>query len=873
MKPHPAHRLPAPLEAAAQRLKQAAREAVERTIESLGLAALSCGSTLQRDSLLGAQFELNRKSAVFVLAFNDAWDERLLRELGRRDVLAGPEPGMTTAPASAAAARRPVREVGAGTVPGWNELSLVDDREVEAQISADRFGMEIAHACEWELRELDPYVQALLRPPTVRDGDDVRPPNPLRPDLLGHALRRGVDAVSDRADVRQVLGVELGRSLGALLRTAYGDIVADMRRSGVTPAGLAVRHGRQGPGRGAGAPGEASRAGAFDTTAQPAGPGDGVQGGGQGGGAWTGREPVHGGASWPGGGASRQAAGATGGALGYVDPALMSLIRRLAHSEGFDTAGGKEPAAGAVGRAAWHGGSGSRSGLGHDGSSLGGTHVSGHGGDPLPNLIRAHRDALRQAATGSLDHMVIDVVGSLFDQILSDPKVPPQIARQIARLQLPVLRAALGDASFFTSRRHPVRRFINRIASLGAALDDFAADDAQRLLAKVRALVQEVVEGDFDQIATYEQRLESLEDFVAELSRSELRSRGDAAELLAAKEDELRLMQVYAQRLEGELKDLAGPEFVREFIAGVWSRVLMRAATSDGEESERVRRFKRVGRDLFISVQPKATPAQRKAFLGELPQLMQDLTEGMNLIGWPEAQRRAFFGQLMPAHAEALRTPGLRTLDINLMARRVDGVLERPLPSADEVRALPPGQVPVLTEALSGEIVVPSFSAEERRRVGLVDEAAVDWSAPLDIDLGALGAADVSADTAADTAAGTTLTGAEAGSALGALPSLSEPAEPIAGVALADAVQVGFAYQMHLQGQWQKVRLSHVSPARSFFVFTHGARHPQTVSLTKRMLLKLCEAGRLRAYESAYLLERATARARQQLAALGAARA
>jgi hypothetical protein len=72
---------------------------------------------------------------------------------------------------------------------------------------------------------------------------------------------------------------------------------------------------------------------------------------------------------------------------------------------------------------------------------------------------------------------------------------------------------------------------------------------------------------------------------------------------------------------------------------------------------------------------------------------------------------------------------------------------------------------------------------------------------------------------------------------------------------------------MHLEGSWQKVRLAHVSDARSFFVFTHGSKQRQTVSLTRRMLVRLCETGRLRAFESAYLLERATARARRQLAA------
>ena len=82
-------------------------------------------------------------------------------------------------------------------------------------------------------------------------------------------------------------------------------------------------------------------------------------------------------------------------------------------------------------------------------------------------------------------------------------------------------------------------------------------------------------------------------------------------------------------------------------------------------------------------------------------------------------------------------------------------------------------------------------------------------------------------------------------------------------------MQIGFAYQMYLQDKWQKVRLNHVSAGRSFFVFTHGGRHKQTVSMTYRMLVRLCETGRMRAFESGYLIERATARARRQLAALG----
>ncbi len=794
MKPNPVHRLPAPLEAAVQRLKLAAREAAERTIESLGLAALAASHAFQRDGLLGAQFELNRKSAVFILTFNEAFDLRVVRELGPR---AASVTGMgDLAPP---AAPQPTT---------WDALSLVEDREVEAQISAERFGMEIAHACEWEMRELDAYVATVLA-----DAGGERERNPLRPEIVGHAMIRGIDAVSERADVRKVLSSELSRSLSAMLRGTYATIVADFRNAGVQPVGLTVRQRlgqvREGAGQDSlhGDPGQ-------PVSGQGQGAGHGSGSGSHhrsGQGAHSGFAPSTR-SPGPGHGGTRN-----GTLLGQVDPALMVLMRRLAYVDSQ-----------------------------HTGNDMPYALSDGSDRTPLANVIHAHRDELRQASTGALDHMVIDVIGFLFDQILADPKVPPHMARQIARLQLPVLRAALGDPSFFSSRKHPVRRFINRIASLGAAFEDFDESGAKDFLAEVRTLINDVVEGDFDQIEVYEQKLAKLEAFVTAQNTQEVQAQGDAAELLSAKEDELRLRQLYAQRLAGDLKDVAVPAFVRDFVSRVWSQALLRAEAKEGVDGALTQKLRRAGRELMLSVQPKPSSAHRKAFLAELPGLMRDLTEGMNLIGWPEAQRRAFFGQLMPAHADALKSPAGRQLDLNLMARQVEGALRRPTPSKDELKAV--AALPVLHE----ELALPNLSAEEAQRVGLVQESAVNWDGKVDIDLNAQAeAAAISNEPAAP-----------------GLPAITGKAEATHGAELADNIQIGFAYQMHLNDDWQKVRLSHVSPGRSFFIFTQGSRHKKTVSLTQRMLLRLCETGRLRAFETSTLLERATDRARRQLAGI-----
>ncbi|MEO5733475.1 MAG: DUF1631 family protein [Rubrivivax sp.] len=854
MKPNPVHRLPAPLEEAVQRLKMAAREAAERTIESLGLAALASNNAFQRDGLLGAQFELNRKSAVFILSFNDAFDETVLIELGGKPA---PGPGMGGSGAA------PGSHGGTfGSLLQGDALSLVEDREVEARISAQRFGTEIAHLCEWELRELQGYVGALL----VDVGGD-RDRNPLRPEGVGQAMVRGIDSVSERPEIRKLLASELARSIGGMLPKTYAAIIEDLRNAGVQPRGLALRprSGRVAVDGSSISPGDTTASGEAATVSgygAPAGAGGGRPYAGLLTGAPSSGSPGPVGHGPSGFAPSTRSGGLgvrRGALLGQVDPALMTLLRRLAHTDGVGgVRGGRANGAGPI----------SGIGIGSRDSAFA---EYGDSQTPLPNLIRTHREELRQAAGGSLDHMVIDLIGFLFDQILADPKVPPQMARQIARLQLPVLRAALGDPAFFSSRRHPVRRFVNRIASLGAAFEDVDEAGTKALLAEVRALVQQVVEGDFEQIELYEQKLAALESCIAEAARQDAHADGNVAAMLSEKEDQQRLRQLYAQRLAGDLKSVAAPAFLRDFLSQVWSQVLLRAAEPAPNGSPAVdpalpERLRKVGRELFLSVQPKASPAHRKTFLAELPQLMQALTQGMNLIGWPEADRRDFFNQLMPAHADALKSAAGRALDINLMVRQVEGALQRPLPSRAELRS---AVLPVLDDALD----MPRFSAEEAARAGLVSEASVDWSRPVQVDI------DLSTDfapsqpLAADAAAsGSDLAAlanlpelqALAGSAF---PSPSENVAPSQGAALAHHVQIGFAYQMNLDGRWQKVRLTHVSAARSFFIFTHGGRHKKTVSLTRRMLDRLCQSGRLRAFETAQLIERATERARRQLAA------
>ena len=81
----PLPRLPAALTAAAQRIKVTAREAGQRCVDDLGVAALSSANTSEREDLLAAQFELNRKQSALAMAFNERFDDSLAAEMRRRE--------------------------------------------------------------------------------------------------------------------------------------------------------------------------------------------------------------------------------------------------------------------------------------------------------------------------------------------------------------------------------------------------------------------------------------------------------------------------------------------------------------------------------------------------------------------------------------------------------------------------------------------------------------------------------------------------------------------------------------------------------------------------------------------------------------------
>ena len=856
------------LASAQERIRATLDAAVVEVANNLLVLMKSAGTYRERGQLAFAQIHILETRELLLTSFASALRERIDDDV-----------------ASQADNR------GQASTTDWQTIGLVDEGQIEEKISFERIGQLIAHTGEAELRELDAYMSSVLR----HGWADPRR-NPLRGAVLGRALHKAIEKITDEADTQKIFGRELGQAMANAMPACFREIVGDLQKRGIKKTDLAMRAADEFSARPQKAAGSS-----FDELRK------------QWEASWIGRVPneqppprsweasilgrfndidplprdadgessaalldrlIRGGMP----GTIGPAGGTRPSAAAAADAELMKLLRRL---NGGGTYMGEFDA---LPRDTGYGSDNGELPLdaAHDdftptrpGVPLGAAYEqppsNGFSGLMARNLIRAHRAELLQATRGQLDHLVIDVVSSLFDQILSDARVPPEMARQLARLQLPVLRAALADNSFFSSRRHPVRRFINRVGSLACAFDSFDGGPAKQLLDRTRALVDEIVDGDFDELDLYEAKLLELERFVADQTHAEIRASAAAA-TLRGKELEWRVQQRFSERLRGALEPLALPAFLLEFLIGAWAQAIVMATRREGADAAYPLRLRKTATDLVKSVQPKRSPAERKDFVARLPALMAELTQTMKFVDWPQAAQDEFFGQLVTHHAGSLKGAQKSELDHNMLMRSLEAAFRTPVPSADEAaEAAPEGTaLPALEQR---------FSLEEELAIGLVSEHEVDWSHAVAAAVSATApvaapvrppqpapalaiAGGVASLPLIDTAALKPVDVAAAPEPI----ELPDSPELASGPQLRDHLQLGFSYQLNLKNEWQKVRLTYMSPARSLFLFSHGAKNRETVSMTARTLGRLCAAGRMRAFENAFLVDRATQRARQQLA-------
>ncbi len=308
------------------------------------------------------------------------------------------------------------------------------------------------------------------------------------------------------------------------------------------------------------------------------------------------------------------------------------------------------------------------------------------------NVLRDLQQSSLGKKVNQLESMTIELVAMLFDYIFETKDLPDGIKALLARLQIPVLKAAMLDGAFFAKKNHPSRLLVNALADAGRGWTSVMGTN-DPLYSHIDALVHRILDGFSDDLTIFDEAREKLTRFLAdEEQAAEANIQSNAEEI--DQHDRKEMAAVVAKsEIERRIEMYPVPNFLAWFLRQQWNTALEEIYLTQGEESERWEQSIAMLEDLVWSVQPKRTRDDRRHLVALLPALLKRLSAAIEPIDWPPQGRETFMSNLVEAHAASVK-PSASTVLLSTAE-----VAEKAKAEAEQAKAVGDDEKAALAEA------------------------------------------------------------------------------------------------------------------------------------------------------------------------------
>ncbi len=259
-------------------------------------------------------------------------------------------------------------------------------------------------------------------------------------------------------------------------------------------------------------------------------------------------------------------------------------------------------------------------------------------------------------ALGDADNDTIDVISMLFEFILDDYSLPDAMKALISRLQIPMLKVAIIDKSFFSKKVHPARRLLNTLAQAAVGWNDTGDRANDVLYNKIETVVKRVLNEFVDDPSIFADLDDDFSAWWQQEQRGAQIAEQRTNQVTRGKEQlrsaKYRVVEELNQRLR---KQQVVPEAVMALLEDGWKDVLLLNFLRQGDDSKEWQESLEMVDRLLWSVQPKADYGERQQLLRGIPELLRNLRERLNSISFDQHKMARLFKELQNCHIGCLR--------------------------------------------------------------------------------------------------------------------------------------------------------------------------------------------------------------------------
>ncbi|WP_169335587.1 DUF1631 domain-containing protein [Dasania marina] len=182
------------------------------------------------------------------------------------------------------------------------------------------------------------------------------------------------------------------------------------------------------------------------------------------------------------------------------------------------------------------------------------------------------------------DEDTINLVAMFFDFILDDQNLPAAFQALISRLQIPVLKVALKDRSFFQNGGHPARKLINTVAAtaLGWEAEHPEKDKFYLLVAQI---IQDIIENYGQDESIFAHKLVDLNEAVKQYEHRQALIEKRSKQAAQGKAITHSAKVLTQKTILDLLKKAALPIEISQFIIEYWQAFMVSTFIKHGKDS------------------------------------------------------------------------------------------------------------------------------------------------------------------------------------------------------------------------------------------------------------------------------------------------
>lgn len=262
----------------------------------------------------------------------------------------------------------------------------------------------------------------------------------------------------------------------------------------------------------------------------------------------------------------------------------------------------------------------------------------------------------KDGAVASTDMQTIDLVGMLFEYMLSDDHLPDSIKALLSYLHTPFLKIAFIDKGFFEQPEHPARVLLNSLAEAGVRWVGNDGSEQHDIYSKIKTTVFRLLEDFKNDVRIFAELLLEFNAYTHNVARRQELMERRALEKVQGEE---KLREAKMQVNEEVRKRTDGremPSALLLLLLQPWSDYLSFILLRYGEQSDSWVRALKVVDDLLWSVQPKTLQADKVRQIEYHGPLMAALERGFETIGYEQGKGRKLLEAVASLQKMALQS-------------------------------------------------------------------------------------------------------------------------------------------------------------------------------------------------------------------------